>query len=171
MEINALRKARNDMGRFYSSGLSNHEENNGDFRIWARQNVINKINDEHHGRDRKMSLNQAIDFASELCKLIYSGCREVSHKVIDILVERMNERSGDGDEVDGFLGNRLSEVTTFVYEAEMYVRSLYLTLKSDGMEKISRDGMGNDIWCPLMLVVGNNICMPVLLDSYFRGSI
>ena len=76
-------------------------------------------------------MTHATDDMSELCVLTYGDYARTSQELVNVLSKRMVV----ADEVDGILGNSIVMHGSLVYDGEMYLRSLYLSFKSDGLEE------------------------------------
>ena len=78
-----------------------------------------------------VALADIIKFADELCVLTYGDYARTSRELVNVLIKRMVVV----DEVDGILGNSIAMHGSLVYDEEMYLRSLYLSFKRDGLEE------------------------------------
>ena len=85
-----------------------------------------------------VALAEIIKFADELCVLTYGDYARTSRELVNVLIKRMVVV----DEVDGILGNSIAMCggTSLVYDGEMYLRSLYLSFKRDGLGKVEEGG-------------------------------
>ena len=74
-----------------------------------------------------------------------------------IVMERMVSKrceSDDDDDVNGILGNTMSESRSIVCDGEMYLRSLYLPFKQEGVE-----GSVGDVWAVSKYIGSRQQCM------------
>ena len=78
-----------------------------------------------------VALADIIKFVDELCVLTYGDYARTSRELVNVLIKRMVVM----DEVDGILGNSIAMHGSLVYDGEMYLRSLYLLFKRDGLEE------------------------------------
>ena len=82
-------------------------------------------------RRRRLKLAQIIYFAYALCDAIVSSYSKLSHRIVNLIRNRCNnrggEKEGERDEVDSCNNDDEHRVT---YEVEMYLRHLYLSFKA-----------------------------------------
>ena len=86
-----------------------------------------------------VTLLEIIKFADELCVLTSRDYARTSQEQVNVLIERMVKDEEMDSEVDGILGHSVVMFASLVYDGEMSLRSLYLSLKRNGLEKVETD--------------------------------
>ena len=100
-------------------------EQNGVFWLCARmKNDVDE--DDQKLQGKKVTLQQLVHHSYTLCNLIYDEYKGISEELVSLMVARLLPE--DKAEVDGGDESRRRQLL-MRYEAELYLRWLYLTLK------------------------------------------
>ena len=95
--------------------------------FWICTHTKSDVDEDHQKlQGKKVTLQQLVHHSYTLCNLIYDEYKRISEELVSLMVARL--LPGDKDEVDGDDELRHRQLLTR-YEAELYLRWLYLTLE------------------------------------------
>ena len=104
-------------------------ERNGVF--WLHAHMKSDVDEDHQKlQGKKVTLQQLVHHSYTWCNLIYDEYKGISEELASLMVARLLPE--DKAEVDGGDESRHQQLLTR-YEAELYLRPLYLTLKEQFM--------------------------------------